>query len=86
MERDDVKRRRIMELAIVERVRQGLPLTKDAMNYLINQFDLESLNRLCSTSWTMQEFCKENQVWRKKFFKHFSTLAPNNSLSIITPE
>lgn len=74
MERDDVKRRRIMELAIVERVKQGLPLQKDALAYLINHFDLESLNRFCSTSWTMQQFCKENQVWRKKFARLFPTL------------
>lgn len=84
MERDDVKRRRIMELAIVERVKQGLPLQKDALAYLINHFDLESLNRFCSTSWTMQQFCKENQVWRKKFQRHLPGVG--NWLSSITQD
>jgi hypothetical protein len=76
MERDDTKRRRRhgMELAIVTRVQQGLPLRRDEMTYLVDFFDFESLNRFCSTSWSMQQFCKNNQVWRRKFTRLFPTL------------
>jgi hypothetical protein len=71
MERgDDRKKRRVMEMVIVERVKQGLPLQKDALEYLIAYFNLDSLNNFCSTSWTMQQFCHNNQIWRKKFARH----------------
>lgn len=68
MERKDVKRLR-MEIEIVERVHQRLPLTHDAMTYLLNYFDLRSLNRMSRTSGMMQEFFTQNQIWRRKFLK-----------------
>lgn len=68
MESEEAKRRRI-EIEIVERVRQGLPLTNDAMTYLLNKFDLESLNRMYRTSWTMRNFFETYQIWRRKFLK-----------------
>jgi hypothetical protein len=85
MERgDDRKKRRVMELAIVERVKQGLPLQKDALEYLIAYFNLDSLNNFCRTSWTMQQFCENNQIWRKKFARHIPTPGSGNWLESIT--
>jgi hypothetical protein len=85
MERDDTKRRRVTELAIEEKINQDLPLSADEMAYLINFFNLESLNRFCSTSWYARNFCIESQVWRKKFIKHIPNFGPNHWLASITP-
>jgi hypothetical protein len=84
MERGIKKRRRARELAIVERIRQNIPLNDDEMNYMINFFDLESLNQLCTTSWTMQEFCKSNQVWKQKFKKLIPIFDRYHTLFAIT--
>jgi hypothetical protein len=74
-----------MELAVVEKINQDLPLNADEMAYLINFFNLESLNRFCSTSWYARNFCSESQVWRKKFRRHLLLdIRPGSQLSIIT--
>lgn len=73
MERGDVKRRRrAMEAKIVDRIEQNLPLTRDAMEYLLRDFDLRSLNRMQSSSNIVKEFFASNEIWRKKFLKLIS--------------
>lgn len=50
----------------MSRVCQKLPLPKDLwIQILIKYLDSHALHHLYDTSWSMREFFRQNQIWRK---------------------